>query len=442
MTQAGVPSRPRLLALLSTLRRDPLMRNSFFLMLTTGLGAGSGFFFWLIVARLYPTVEVGQASSLLSSVALLSYFSLFGFSNALIRYLPTSRNRAEDTSTAISSVFLCGIVVSLSFALVAPLFADELGFVRSSLTHVVLFVLLATGAAVNLLTDSIFVASRATNSNLLINGVFMSIAKLALPALAVSYGAFGIFAASGVASTIAAVISIVAIRRNLNIAIRPRISWNAIRRMLRYSLGNYLSGSLNLIPQIALPIIILHQLGPVAAAVYFVAFQISNLVSSASYAIGESLFAEGSHESDSLRVLALRSGKLLLAITGAGVVIVTLLANPILRLFGAEYAETGTTTLILFTVSSLAVAFNTWTSFLLRVTRQLRSLVFSNVVFVLVILGVAAFKVSDGLNWAAAAWGLGNLLTGLVAGAALLPHLRRGSDATAPSTEDHQEVGA
>ncbi|GIE86485.1 lipopolysaccharide biosynthesis protein [Actinoplanes regularis] len=411
--------------------RDPLVRNSLFLILTTGLGAGSGFFFWLIVARLYPTAEVGQASSLLSSVALLSYFSLFGFSSALVRYLPTSRNRAEDTSTAISSVFLCGILVSLSFALIGPMFADELGFVRSSWTHVLLFVLLATGAAVNLLTDSIFVACRATNSNLLINGVFMSIAKLALPALAVPFGAFGIFAASGIASAVAAVASIVVIRRSLRIRIRPQISWAAIQGMLKYSLSNYLSGSLNLIPQIALPIIILHQLGAVVAAVYFVAFQISNLVSSASYAIGESLFAEGSHESGSLRVLALRSGKLMLAIVGAGVVVVTLLAKPILQLFGAEYAETGTTTLILFTVSSLAVAFNTWANFLLKVRRQLRAMVYANVVFVVVILGVALYKVPDGLNWAAAAWGIGNLLSGLVAGAALLPRGRRGNVRTA-----------
>jgi O-antigen/teichoic acid export membrane protein len=285
---------------------------------------------------------------------------------------------------------------------------------------VLLFVLLAGGAAVNLLTDSIFVAARATRANLLINGVLMSVAKLALPAVAVSFGAFGIFAASGVASTLAAVVSIVVIRRHLHIRVRAQISWTALRTMLNYSLSSYLSGALNLIPQIALPIIVLHQLGPVTAAVYFVAFQISNLVSSASYAIGESTFAEGAHESRSLRALAKRSAGLMAAVTVTAVLVVTALAQPILRLFGAEYAETGTTTLIMFTVASLAVAFNTWTSFLLRVTNQLQSLMVANVAYLITVLGLAVWMVPQGLNWAAIAWGAGNLVSGLVAAIALM----------------------
>jgi O-antigen/teichoic acid export membrane protein len=420
MTGLHVESPLRRYALIGDLRRDPLVRNSFFLMLTTALGAGSGFLFWLFTARLYPTAQVGQASSLLSTVALLSYFSLFGFSNALIRYLPTSRDRTQDTSTAISVVSVCSIAVSLVFAIVAPWLADDLGFVRSSPAHLVIFVILAVGAAINLLTDSIFVACRATKANLLINGVLMSVAKLALPALAVAWEAFGIFAASGIASLLAAAVSLVVIRRHLAIPVSVRVSRTALRGMLSYSLSSYLSGSLNLIPQIALPIIVLHQLGPVVAAVYFMAFQISNLVSAASYAIGESLFAEGSHEARSLAALARRSGALLLVVTGAAVTVVIPLARPILQLFGDDYARMGTTTLILFTASSLAVAFNTWTSFLLKVTRQLRALVLSNVVFLGAVLGIAVVQISDGLAWAAIAWGIGNLLSGVVSATALV----------------------
>ena len=426
MTEAPVLARLGPLRRLGELRRDPLVENSFFLILTTVLGAGSGFFFWLIVARLYPTAEVGRASSLLSSVALLSYFSLFGFNSALIRYLPTSRNRAAETSTAMSTVAAGSIVVTLGYAVAGPWLAHELGFIRDSALHLGLFVLLATGAAINLITDSIFVAARATRANLLINGVLMSAAKLALPALAVAYGAFGIFAASGVASTLAAVVSILVIRRHLRIPVRAAVSWSSLRSMLSYSLSSYLSGTLNLIPQIALPIIVLHQLGPVVAAVYFIAFQIANLVSSASYAIGESLFAEGSHDAGNLRRIAVRSAGLMLAVTGVAVLVVIALAKPILQLFGSDYAGTGRTALILFTTSALTVAFNTWSSFLLKVTRQVGALIVSNVVFVLVVIGVAIVKTPDGLSWAAIAWGMGNLLSGAVAAAALLlPSARR-----------------
>lgn len=420
MSGAHVMPRVPLRVRVGDLRSDPLVLNSAFLMLTTVLGAGSGFLFWLIVARLYPTAQVGQASSLLSNVSLLSYFSLFGFSTALVRFLPISRNQAEDAGTAISTVTVCSVVVNLGYVVVGPWLAHDLGFIQDTVTHVLLFVLLAGGAAVNLLTDSIFVAARATKANLLINGVLMSAAKLALPALAVSFGAFGIFAASGIASTLAAAVSIVVIRRHLRIRVRARISWDALRNMVSYSLSSYLSGTLNLIPQVALPIIVLHELGPVVAAVYFVAFQISNMVSSASYAIGESTFAEGAHESRSLKALAGRSAALMFAITGVAVLLVSALAQPILRLFGSDYADTGATTLILFTVSSLAVAFNTWASFLLRVTGQLQALVVANAAYLITVLGVALWMVPQGLNWAAIAWGVGNLVSGLVATIGLL----------------------
>jgi O-antigen/teichoic acid export membrane protein len=418
VTAGRLASRPNPLA---TLHRDPLVRNSFFLMLTTLLGAGSGFLFWLIVARLFSTAAVGEASSLLSSVALLSYFSLFGFSSALIRFLPTSADRAADTGTASSAVSLCGVVMALGFAVAAPWLASELGFVRSSGTHLLLFVVLATCAAVNLLTDSIFVACRATNANLLINGVLMNVVKLALLTAAVTFDAFGIFAASGVASAVAAVVSIAVIRRHLRIPFRLRIHRDSLRRMVRYSLSSYLSGCLNLVPQLALPLIVLHQLGPVRSAVYFMAFQIANLVNSASYAIGESLFAEGSHEGGNLRAIAFRSAGLMLAVTGAAAGLLMLLAGPALTVFGADYASAGTRTLILFALSSLAVAFNTWASFLLKITRELRALTVSNIVFVVVTIGVALAGIPHGLPWAAVAWSAGHLLSGGVAAFALVP---------------------
>lgn len=423
MTAVRAMPRPAGVGRIDALRRDPLVRNSFLLMLTTGLGAVSGFLFWLIAARFYSTTEVGQASSLLSSVALLSYFSLFGFSCAMVRCLPTSQNQAADTSTAISVVFLCGVAITLGFAIAGPWLAHDLGFVRDSVIHLLLFVMLATGAAINLLTDSIFVACRATSANLLISSVLMGAVKLALLAATGAFGAFGIFAASGIASTVAAVISIVVIRRYLRIRLRPWISRVSLHRMLRYSLSSYLADFFNLIPQIALPIIVLHQLGPVWSAVYFVAFQIAILASCVSYAIGGSLFVEGSHEDGDLRGIALRSAGLMFTLTGAAVVLLVVLANPVLRVFGADYASNGTGTLIMFAVWSPAVAFNTWVSFLLKITRQLIVLTLSNVVFVVVTIGVALAKVPDGLPWAAAAWGLGNLLSGVVASLGLV---RRG----------------
>ncbi|WP_059010418.1 oligosaccharide flippase family protein [Streptomyces specialis] len=412
--------RPTLTTRLAGLRDDPLLLNSFFLILTTALGAAAGFGFWIAVARLFPAADVGRASSLLSCLALLSYFSLFGLSSTLVRRLPTSDRPGEEVSTAVTTVTGCSVLIAGGFVALIPVAAPQLGFVHETPWHVVGFVVLAVGAAVNLLTDSIFVAFRATRSNLLINGVLMSAVKLALPLALVGGGPFGIFLASGIASVVAATASIATIRGRLRVPVRPSFSWPVLRDSLAYSLTSYVSSALNLVPQIVLPIIVLQGLGPVPAATYFVAFQIANLVNSASYAIGEALFAEGSYEKAPLGDLARRSALAMLAATAPVAALVVVLAHPVLRLFGPEYAASGTATLVVFTVSSLAVAFNAWASFLLKVTRQLVPMVVSNVVLVVVILAIALGKLDDGLYWAAVAWGIGNFASGAVAAAALL----------------------
>ena len=38
--------------------RDPLYKNSFFIMLSSIINAGFGFFFWMIAARLYSAEDV------------------------------------------------------------------------------------------------------------------------------------------------------------------------------------------------------------------------------------------------------------------------------------------------------------------------------------------------------------------------------------------------
>lgn len=42
--------------------RDPLYKNSVFMMLSSVTNAGFGFFFWMIAARLYSAEDVGLAS--------------------------------------------------------------------------------------------------------------------------------------------------------------------------------------------------------------------------------------------------------------------------------------------------------------------------------------------------------------------------------------------
>lgn len=402
------------------LRTDPLVRNSFFLMATTALSAAGGFVFWVVVARLYSVDDVGRATTLLSAVTLLNYFSQFGLTSTVVRFLPGSRERDELVGSAVTLVTVTGLVLAAGFAVIAPHFVPELSFVSAGAGTVGLFAVLATASALNLLTDSVFVALRAAKVNLLVDGVLMGGLKLLLPLLFAAAGAMGIFAASGLASAAAALVSVVVMYRVSGIRVRLRLSRHVLRSTMRYSLGNYLSSCLNLLPLLVIPVVVLHQLGPATAAAYFMAFQIANLLNAVPFAVGEATFAEGSHDGEMLRRLAKRSALLMTAVCVPAVAVTILLAHPVLSVFGRTYADDAQGALVVLAISVLPVAFNTWASFLLKVTRRLRVMTVSNVVYAVATIGLVLVAAPHGPAWIAAAWGAGNLLSGLAA----LPGLR------------------
>ena len=82
--------------------RDPLYKNSFFIMLTSISNAGFGFFFWMLAAKLYPKEDVGIATALISSMALLVLLSRLGLDQSLIRFFPErDKNSVFGTSAVI-----------------------------------------------------------------------------------------------------------------------------------------------------------------------------------------------------------------------------------------------------------------------------------------------------------------------------------------------------
>jgi O-antigen/teichoic acid export membrane protein len=424
------------------LRVDPLVRNSFFLMATTGLTATLGFVFWLVVARLYPVQEVGPATSLLAALALLPYVSLMGMGSSLIRRLPTSERRSEHVSTTLITVSFSAAFVALIFMGVIRFASPELAFVTSSWVNVGLFVFLAMFTALNLLMSSVFVALRSAKYNLLINGVLMSATKIALPFLFVWAGAIGIFAASGLASGVAVVAGFLVIRNRLGLTLRWTISFAILRENFLYSVSNYIVGCLNLAPLLVIPILVLGELGPETAAAYFMAFQIAMVINSVSFAVGESSFAEGAHQEEAIRSLMARSAMVMAAVITPAVFVVVLLAGPALSLFGEAYAATAQSTLVVLAISSFAVAFHTWTAFLLKITDRLLVLIGSEVVFAVATTIFTVLAVSHGSVYVAAAWGTGNLLAGLVAGAALVTRRNGRGRATRRAASAREGVSA
>ena len=191
-----------------------------------------------------------------------------------------------------------------------------------------------------------------------------------------------------------------------------------------------------------LPMIALQRLGSEDEAYYFMAFQVANILYTASHSIGDATFAEASHDVSRLGECLRRSARLNLFIGVPAVLVVSLAAGLLLRLFGDSYAQNAHGVLVVLAVGALAVALNNWSSNALRIVGRIRPLVSSNIVYALASIGMAEVTAGRGLLWIAWAWVAGNLLSGLIA-VAYLPRGTRQPEVrpvVEPETPEKQAV--
>jgi O-antigen/teichoic acid export membrane protein len=398
---------------------DTLVNNSLHMMLTTAMMGALGFAFWVVSARLFSAEEVGVATTLIGATSLISYLSLFGLNSSVIRFLPVEADHDAQISTALVLVAGGGLAVATAYVLAVPMFAPTLSLVRSPL-HAIGFVVLTACSAVNLLTDSVFIAYRSARYNLVVDGCIQSGVKLALPIALVGLGAYGIFAASGLAAAAALGSSVFFLVRSFGFRFKLRVDRDVIRRTFRYSAANYVGSVLNIVPIMVVPVLVLNGRRASDAAFYYMAFQVANLFNAVAYAISQSLFAEGSYAESDLRRLVRRSALLLGVIVVPATAVCMAGANLVLHVFGPSYARHGTGALVVLSLAIPAVALNSWTTSLLRLSKQLGTLIWSNVVFAVGICGLSALWVSRGLTWVALAWLVGNLASGVIGGLAFM----------------------
>jgi O-antigen/teichoic acid export membrane protein len=397
------------------LRGDHLVRNSLYLMLSSGLQSALGFTFWIIMARLFTTDDVGRASSLVSATTLMAFFALFGLNSTLVRYLPTAENRNSLITGALLLVAGCGGVIALIYVLLTPIFAPRLSFISSRPVLAMGFVLLTAAAAVNLLTDSVFIASRKASLCALTDGGVGGLSKIVFGLILAGSGTYGLFAASAGGFSTAALVSIILIVTTLHWRPSFREPFRALKPLLRFSGANYVANVLNLLPSVVVPIIVLDRLGAESAAYYFVSFQMAALVYAAVQAVEQAFLAEGSQAEADWRKIRNRSRRIAIVLFVPGCVVLALTARWVLLAFGPRYSQHGSTGLELLAVAVIPIAFCNWSWTVLRLSGRLRTLVFSNAVFAIAICGGAWVLASHGLTALTAAWPIGCTIAAAVA---------------------------
>ena len=400
---------------------DSLYRNSIYLILSTAIMAILGFFFWIINARLYSTEQVGIATTLISIVTLISTFSLLGLNSGIVRYLSTSKRKNQKINTSFALVALASTLIALIYLIFINKFSPKLLFVKENVFFAILFVLFVVFSSLNIISENVFIAYRSSKY-ILIKNTISSFVKLVLPIVLISLGAYGIFTSVGVAIIVGFVLSLIFLVFKFEYLIKPTINCEVVKRMAKFSLGNYVAGFIGGLPVLILPIIILNNLGAKFSAYFYMDMMIVNLLYIIPSAISQSLFAEGSYSGTKLKEHLKKALAINFLILIPVIIITFFFGKYILIAFGKQYSEEGFMLLQLLAISSIFISINSIFGSILRVKHKIKELIIISFIGALLILGLSYFLISKELLGIGIAWIIGNMV---VSGIYLAFSLRR-----------------
>lgn len=316
-----------------SLASDPLYRNSFFMALSSIFNAGLGFFFWIIAARLYSVEQVGLATALISSLALILLFSRVGFDFSIIRFI-SLENKGKIISTSLIVTTVVCILAGAIYIILVDFLSQSMRFLKEP-GYALAFLLIGVAYSVACVTGNAFVADRKADHYFFQN-LFMALRIPALIPLAL-LGVFGIIGSFGLGFLVASFFGLAALRRSIA-SIKLEVDWDFIRRSFYFSFWNYISSILSAAPTLIIPIMVLNMQGEAEAARYYVAFTIGNIVLFIPNSLGTSLFVEGSH-GEGLRKGVIRAAAASMVLLVPAILVLLLFGDRLLGLLKGEYVE-------------------------------------------------------------------------------------------------------
>lgn len=327
------------------------------LVLSTVLTSGTGFVFWWLAARQFPSSAVGLAGAAVSAMLLLSQISVMGLGTAMAGVLHREQRAGSMAVTALVAAGSTGLATGLVFALIAPIISDELAPISASPLLVALFAVGVGVTALSAVLDQALVSVYRGSIQVLRNFLF-SFGRLGLLALAAALLATGmsIYGAWTVA-TIGSILVIGLVPRHLHQLghVLP-LEWARLSGMAFAALSHHLLNLTRSSSVWLLPILVTALLSRDANAAFYVALLLANFVSVVGASATFTLYVVGARAPDQLW----HQIRFTMGLTGAiaiGATLVLVVAGrTILGLFGASYADEAYPTVVVLAASTLPLA--------------------------------------------------------------------------------------
>lgn len=399
--------------------RVSLFSNALYLTISSALTNLLGFVFWIIAARYYSVEDVGLASAAIVAVGLVTTFAHLGLGMGLVRFLSSSgRKSAALINTTFTIGALAAAVAGVIFVLGIDFWSPALTFIKEEPGYLTTFLILCVVYQLWYLAENAFVASRrsafVTGQNLIFNLLRLPLVIL----LSLWFSSFGTFSAWGIAMAIALVVSLFFFLPKVQTGYRLAISIDKVimKAIMRFSSANYASTLFWLAPGMVLPLMVVNISGAEANAYFYIAWTIGAMLPITTGAVSTSLFAEASHDEESLKLNTQRSLKMAFLILVPVVVLVLVAAPLLLQLFGGPYAENGATLLRIMAVSSLPAIINGIYLSVKRVEKDLKALVAFAAFAAASSIGLASWLLPEmGIDGVGVAWLVSQLALALIA---------------------------
>ncbi|MGD0875534.1 MAG: hypothetical protein ABSA14_11180 [Acidimicrobiales bacterium] len=345
---------------------SPLVRNAIALMVSSMGTAGIGIVFWGVAAHLVSVENIGRASAELSAMYLLASLASLSIGSTFIRFLPVSGDRTRQL-VARSYGACTSIALLLSLVYVATGLGHR--FLPTALVWRALFVVVVTVWVVFVLQDNALIGLRATKW-VPVENVLFGIAKLALlPLFIVLVPEQGIFLAWSAPVFFAVALVSRYLFRTLiperESASRGRSLLPSGKEITSLLAAQGATQLVAIMSSMLMPLIVISRLGATANGYFYLPWTITVSFTSLIWSVSTSFLVEAAHDPSTMRLHVDRTVRLTLLMLLPGVAVGVALAPDVLRIFGATYAEHGTTLLRLLLVCLPGTAVSSFfTSFL------------------------------------------------------------------------------
>lgn len=309
------------------------------MVVTSGLGAA----FWWIAAQLFTPSAVGVAAGAISLMLLLGSTAVAGAGTLLVRELARHPGQQGNlVSTAVIIAGSAGAIAGGVAAIVAPAINPDLQPLAASPAAVALVAIGVSLTAVGNVVDLALLGLLRAGMQLVRNIVF-AVGKLVLLVpigwwVVTNDDPLLLYAVWSTGALVSFAVIAVIVRRQ-GTSLRPVFAFGLVRTLARSAASHQLLNLALQLPTLGLPVLVALIGTPILTAQFFLAWMLASLAFYVPLALSQTLYAVGANSPTRVWEHARVTVSLAVVTSLVAVGGLSLLAAPVLRLFGPTYED-------------------------------------------------------------------------------------------------------